>query len=458
MSRDLRHYLEVIRTSYWFLPSVMTAVAIALATATIELDQSLDSASDWDANWFYSGSAEGARQLLATVAGSMITVAGVVFSVTVVGLSLASNQFGPRLLRNFMRDRGNQIVLGTFISTYVYCLLVLRTVRGQDGINFVPQVSITTAVGLALVSVGVLIFFIHHAAMSMQAPIIIANVSHELEQAIDAMFPNAVDEDTVREREDTGSIGQPAEIITSTSDGYIEIIDHDALFRIASECDLVLRVLRRPGHFVATGDALVDVHSIAAQGPDHDRVRNEFTVGSQQTPAQDIEFIINQLVEVAVRALSPSVNDPLTAITCVDFLGAALVRVAGKKMSPVCRCDEAGRLRLVVYPVSFGDLVDVSFRQIRQYGRSSPAVVTRMLETIATVVRQTRQRDDCTILLGQARTIYESAQGFQEIDRRDVDERFQLAAEAAVTRLRELDEVEQPGARRDKSGRKETVQ
>lgn len=452
MQGNLRHFVELIRTSYWFLPSVMTVAAIVLATVTIQLDQAFDSGSDFNPHWFYSGSAEGARQLLSTVAGSMITVAGVVFSVTVVGLSLASNQFGPRLLRNFMRDRGNQVVLGTFISTYVYCLLVLRTVRGQDGLTFVPQVSTTTAVVLALANVGVLIYFIHHASMSMQAPVIIANVSRELERAIDELFPVPLREDDspaeseCQGRESFEFLGQLLESIGSGADGYIEMIDYDALHQMACEADVALNVLRRPGHFVATGDALVEVRGQVDVRLDHAKVRGKFTIGSQQTPAQDVEFVINQLVEVAVRALSPGVNDPFTAITCIDYVGAALVRLAAKKMPAICRCDDAGKLRLVLYPVTFRDLLEVSFRQIRQYGRSSAAVSTRLLEAIAMVLRHIRRREDCAMLLEQARSIYEGAQELQDIDRRDVEERFRMVMETAGKFLRELDERDQDRA------------
>ncbi len=146
---------------------------------------------DWvdKLGWIYTRGPDGARAVLSTIAGSMITVAGVVFSVTIVALSLASNQFGPRLLRNFMRDRGNQIVLGTFVATYLYCLLVMRTVQGMDGSQFVPHLSVTVAILMAVASLGVLIYFIHHVAVSIQAPELIANVAHELHEAIDRLFP-----------------------------------------------------------------------------------------------------------------------------------------------------------------------------------------------------------------------------------------------------------------------------
>ena len=189
---------ERLRSSYWFVPSVMAIGAIVLAMATLALDGQLTRSSLRKMQWVYAGGAEGARTVLSAVAGSVITVAGVVFSITVAALTLASSQFGPRLLRNFMRDLGNQVVLGTFIATHLYCLLVLRTVRGSDGGGgeFVPHVSITTGLLLALTSLAVLIYFIHHVARSMQAPDVIAGVARELHSSIDHLFPQSLGEES----------------------------------------------------------------------------------------------------------------------------------------------------------------------------------------------------------------------------------------------------------------------
>lgn len=177
----LLEYWERIRSSFWFVPGILTGAAVTLASVTVALDESA-TVGEWMAgqNWAYTGGAEGASLVLSTVAGSMITIAGVVFSMTLVVLSLASSQLGPRLLRTFMRDTKNQVVLGAFIATFVYCLLVLRTIRRAEDVAFVPHLSVTIGVLLAIGSLGILIYFIHHVSISIQADEVVARVHDEL--------------------------------------------------------------------------------------------------------------------------------------------------------------------------------------------------------------------------------------------------------------------------------------
>jgi len=417
----------------------MTVAAATLALVSVELDEELQRRFVQELGWFYSGSAEGARQFLATVAGSMVTVAGVVFSVTVVALSLASSQFGPRLLRNFMRDTGNQVVLGTFIATFVYCLLVLRTVRGQDGASFVPHISVTIAVLLALASLGVLIYFIHHAAVSMQAPHIIANVSVELRASIDSLFPENLGDEAETEPEQEQAecpdgFEHDARPVTAAADGYVQLVNDERLMTLAVENDLVLSIVHRPGHFIVPGDSLVLVWP--NRGDEEEltaAVRSAFVLGPQQTPTQDVEFAVNQLVEVAVRALSPGINDPFTAMTCVDRLGAALCRLAGRKIPSPNRRDKEGRVRVIAYPFTFANVADTALRQIRQYGRESTAVLVRMLETIAVVIPHVRNEEDLAVLCRHALLIEQAAEGLpQQADRDDVEDRYQEVLKQAA--------------------------
>ena len=430
MMQTIRHHWERVRTSYWFLPSLMTALAAALALGIVQLDENVQEHWILELDWIYTGSAEGARQLLATVAGSMVTVAGVVFSVTIVALSLASNQFGPRLLRNFMRDRGNQVVLGTFIATFVYCLLVLRTVRGQDGGEFVPHIAVSGAVLLALASVGVLIYFIHHASVSVQAPVVIANVGRELHGSIDELFPEKLGAELDHERPQRGEGQIPADFdaaaqpVAAKCDGYLQLVNSDKLLKVAVANDLLLRVEHRPGHFVVRGETLALVWPAAGNDVE-EAVRETFVIGPQQTQIQDTEFVINQLVEVAVRALSPGVNDPFTAATCVDFLAAALCRLSERKIPSPYRSDDGGRLRVIAYPLTFANLTDSAFRQIRQHGRDSVAVIIRMLDAIALVLKHARRPEDRAALLRHALLVKQSAEDWpQEADREDLERRY----------------------------------
>jgi uncharacterized membrane protein len=431
----LLKYWDRLRSSFWFVPTIMAGAAVALSFVTVALDKAV-TIDRWlqAQSWSYTGGAEGASLVLGTIASSMITIAGVVFSMTLVALSLASSQLGPRLLRNFMRDTTNQLVLGTFVATFVYCLLVLRTIRRADEIAFVPHLSVTIGVLFALFSLGVLIYFIHHVSVSIQADEVVARVGAELVQGIERLFP-----------EQMGHAGAPtypgltaefdsrARPVAAAEDGYLQFIDTDALMRLAREEDLLFRLERRPGQYVVMGCALVLVKPAERVNDDlTTRVNAAFVLGDQRTAAQDIEFAIHQLVEIAVRALSPGINDPFTAITCVDRLGSALRRLALRDMPSPYRLDKQGRLRVVVFAVGFPEIVDAAFNQIRQYARSSAAVTIRLLETITVIAGALRREEDRAALRRHADMIVRGGRaGLPENeDRREVEERYQAAIRA----------------------------
>lgn len=421
---------ERLRTSYWFVPTLMTTGAVALSLASVHLDGQVNAKWVRTVGWIWAGSPEGAREVLSTIAGSMITVAGVAFSITIVALTLASTQFGPRLLRNFVRDLGNQVVLGTFVSTFVYCLLVLRTVRGGDGTEFVPYVSVTLGVAFALTSLGVLIYFIHHVATAIQAESLIAAVADELEDAIEAMFPERLGEpgsepDEPDERRDAALEGDGL-AIASRHAGYVQGLDEGELMEIAAEEDLLLRLELSPGRFVNAGGTLVRAFPSARAGDAvADRVRSTFIIGRRRTPTQDPEYAVHQLVEIAVRALSPSVNDPFTTMTCLDWLGTALGELAGRKVPSPFRYDGQGRLRVIAESPDFGGMADAAFNQIRQYGSGSVSVILRLLDTIAAVGRRVRRPHDRARLRLHADKVAQDARAVlvNECDRREVDER-----------------------------------
>ena len=426
--------LDRIRSSFWFLPTAMASGAMVLAFATVALETPV---TDWlTLNWglTFTGGAEGASSLLGAIAGSMITIAGVVFSMTLVALSLASSQLGPRLLRTFMRDTKTQMVLGTFVATFLYCLLVLRTIRRADEILFVPHLSVSFGVLLAVVSVGVLIFFIHHVSFSIQANEIVARIGKELIEGIERLFPENIGRGAPRipteppNADFLDRFDREACPIGSTGDGYLQFIDGDALMELAMQEDVVIRVERRPGHYV------VATRPLALVWPGNrvtdqlmDRVNSAFALGNQRTSGQDIEFAANQLVEIAVRALSPGVNDPFTAITCVDRLGSALCRLAQQDMPSPYRYDTQDQLRVITPVFMFPDVTDAAFNQIRQYGRSSTAVTIRLLETIAEVAGSVHRSEDRVALLRHARMIARGAgAGLPEAeDRQEVEKRFQ---------------------------------
>ncbi len=413
----------------------MAGGAVALALATIALDEAVSDEWLQALGWAYTGGAEGASSVLGAIAGSMITIAGVVFSMTLVALSLASSQLGPRLLRNYMRDTATQVVLGMFVSTFVYCLLVLRTIRRADEIAFVPHLSVNIGVLFALVSVGVLIYFIHHVSISIQADQVVARVGKELVEEINRLFPEQIGQEQNRpaiESIDTSipeAFDREARPVLAGGDGYLQHIDAHTLMILATQADVLLRLERRPGQYVVSGRPLVMVWP-------GDRVTDEFAalvndafaLGNLRTSAQDVEFAIHQLVEIAVRALSPGINDPFTAVACVDRLGSALCRLAQRKMPSPYRHDEQHRLRVVVAPITFTEIVDTAFNQIRQYAHPSAAVTIRLLETIAVIAEAVHRPADWAALRRHAEMIVRGArEGLPEVeDRRAVEDRFEM--------------------------------
>ncbi|MBD2185628.1 DUF2254 domain-containing protein [Aerosakkonema funiforme] len=428
---------DSLHTSYWFVPTLMAIIATALAIAMLTLDRVDLSGPIEQLGWVYTGGPEGARTVLSSIAGSMITVAGTVFSITLVALQLASSQFGPRLLRNFMQDTGNQVVLGTFIATFIYCLLVLRTIRGEDYDVFVPQISVTVGIVLAIVSIGVLIYFIHHASTSIQASHVISEVGNELDKAIERLFPEKIGQDTKhigrQIDEIPTSFDREACAIVAVCSGYLQAIDDNKLMEIAQQKDLLLRLNYRPGKFIFRGTKLVMVwpgklvnEKLAKE------INSAFILGRQRTEQQDVEFLVNQLVEIAVRAISPGVNDPFTAIQCIDQLSAALCCLAEREFPSPYRYDDDNKLRVIADATTFVHLTDAAFNQIRQYSKPDVAVVIRLLEAIAIIATHTQNKNHRDVLLRHAETIKRSSDReiSEEYDRFCIQERYLAVVKA----------------------------
>jgi len=401
-------FWTTVRESYWFVPSLMALGAIGLSFGTTAIDRAVGSQWLDDIGWLYANKPAGARAVLSTVAGSMITVAGVTFSMTILSISYTTGQVGPRLLNNFMRDKGNQFTLGVFISTFLYCLMVLRTVRNADtappdsGKNieligaFVPHVAIIVGLLMAIMSVGVLIFFIHHVPESIHVSNIVAGVGRDLQAHIDEQFPATVGvpHDEKADRESKASMPESfydnARKLKSKHTGYVEYVDADGLLLIATEHDLVIRLRRRAGDFVTSNSVLL----LASPG---DKVTDEvarnlstkFVCGVQRTPTQNLRFVFNQLVEVAMRALSPGVNDPFTAMNCMDWLQAALEQLAGRELPDAHRHDDEQQLRLVAEPEDFGSYTALVFDQLTPYVAVDRNAAVHMMEMLAKIAFET---------------------------------------------------------------------
>jgi uncharacterized membrane protein len=331
----------------------------------------------------------GSQLVLATIAGSMMTTISIVFAVLLMALSLASLQFSPRILMGFMGDGPTQNTLGVFVGTFLYCLLVLRTIHGA----FVPAASITVAMVLAAVALGYLIYFIHHIAQSIHANNIVDRIATETIEVVDEEFPVAVGRADTHP-EDTGP---PAPVpddvahVESPESGYVQLVNRERLVELARERGITIYQQHGVGEFSILGNPLVSVAPASALTPEIARVCAEsFDIGTTRTLQQDVHFGIRQIVDMALKATSPAVNDPSTAVTCIDHLARILCRLARRRISPLEVRDLAtGRLLMVRRAVTFQGSLDLAFNQLRQYGRRDMAVSLRMLHALLEIAMAT---------------------------------------------------------------------
>jgi uncharacterized membrane protein len=378
-----------LNSSFWFVPALMAVMAVALSFLLIEIDtrHNLHKSDEWSALLMFG--AEGARAILSVIASSMITVASLIFSITMLSLQLASSQFGPRVLGNFMRDRGNQIVLGTFIATFLYCLFVLRSVRGLEDASFVPHLAVVFGVVMAAASVAVLIYFIHHIATSIRVETLLAKLAHDGCAAVDRIYPERLGhgpQDETKEQRLPDDFEDGSRHITADSGGYVQNIGDDALMEIATEHDLVLRIDAPPGQFVTKGARVITAYPAERVTDEIDEdLSGAVVIGRDRTAHQDIEFAIRRIVELAQRSLSPGINDPTTALYCIDRLGEVLGRLAQRDIPAAMRVDSSGQLRVVTKVIVLQELTCHAFAAIARYGITDADVILRLTQTLATL-------------------------------------------------------------------------
>lgn len=388
MSR-IRMLWARISTSLWFIPAVLTLLSVALAVLTIWIDSREVFARD---SVVFAVGAEGARGVLTTVAGSIITVTGVLFSITVVVLQLASSQFAPRVLRSFTEDRPTQLVLGVFIGTFTYSLLVLRTVRSSADAydSFIPWLSVTVALLLALVSMGFLIYYINHIAHSIQAEVILHRVTEDALEVVDQLFPETLGEPA--EPEAAADLAElpagGAAVVRAERGGYVQAVDERRLLELTEKHDLVLQLQVQVGDFVLEGDALARLWPERADAEVLERLGATLQVGPERTRYQDVERGLVELTDVGVRALSPSLNDPTTAIVCIDRVTQVLARLAARRFPAQARRGEDGRLRVLARAPSFEDLVRLAYAPVTHFGAGIPSVALRLVESLVRLMER----------------------------------------------------------------------
>ncbi len=408
---------ESLRTTFWVVPTILIAVACLLFALTYAIDLAAFHHRIVLPWWVRTGSADAGRQVLIAIAAAIITTVGVVFSITILALTLASQQFGPRMMRNFVRDMGNQMTLGVFVATFVYSVLALGSITGLPTGDFVPHLSITVAEGLLLVDLAVLIYFIHHIAKSIQLPEVIAGIARDLDRAVRAEFPQLVGtlgggdhgQPTAAD-EVLATLDGPGGVVTAKHSGYLQFVGYAKLVEVAESSDAVIRLAHRPGHFVVAHRPLATVWPASAADKVAAALDKGHVTGPHRTLMQDPVFAIDQLVEIAIRALSPAVNDTFTALTCIDWLSAGLTEISSRLLEEGVYRGRSGRVRLIEFDPSYERMVDRAFDKVRQAGRAMPAVIIRMLDALANIAERTTGTEQRAVLTRQAEMILRGAE------------------------------------------------
>ncbi len=441
----LRRIWSDLRSSFWFMPSLIVVGSIVFAAALIEADST--GSDRWLSQWprLFGAGAEGARLMLSTLAGSMMTVMGITFSMTLLALALASSQYTSRILRNFMRSRVTQVTLGIFASIFVYCLIVLRSIRGGEA-EFVPSLAVFFAFVMALGGVVVLIYFIHHIASSIQASSIIASVAQETIAAIDRLFPEKLGHGP--DADEDQALGTLDErtwyAVPAAVSGYIQSVDIDALLGLARDGKTIARMEHGVGAFVVQDAALA---SLALTYPPDQAMtaalNGAYSISRHRTIEQDPAFGIRQIVDMASKALSPGVNDTSTAVMCVDYLTAILARLACRQFPPSHRYDGEA-LRVITIAPTFEGLLAEAFDQIRRSAEGNVAIMARMLGAIDTIASLTvtpchrRALDEQVQWIAElADRSIESTHDRARIERRLMEVREALEAEPALCPVEE---------------------
>ncbi len=419
---------DSVRTSLWLLPSVMVIAAVGLAVAMLKVDAGFGAEDRLHTWWIHRGNGDDARNLLSNLLTSTITMASMVFSVTVVALTLAANSYGSRLIRIFRSDLWTQFALGIFAMCIVYCLIVLREIRSDAANADVPHLSVTLGTALALVSVLTLLGFIQSVARSMVADEVVRRVRRDMDDAVKQFAE--LDESDLPSPDDAVlpvDFDARAARIEMSAEGYVQAIDYDGLLEWAVAEDRILKLEFRAGDFIAIGDRLIQVYPAPSDlSRTRDAIQRFVVTGAERTPTQDLEFAIRHLVEVALRALSPGINDPYTAMVVVDRLRGSLSKLMGHRLFHEAVRDHQGVLRLHRRIPTYAGLLDESFHQIRQAASTHPTVLIHMLHAIGRIADHARLAEQRDALARHALLLLAAAERdvSDPSDRHEVEQRF----------------------------------
>lgn len=422
-----------LQTTIWFIPALLSLVALATALLLINADLHTDS-SDWKWLEYFRIGTGGVRQVLAVTTGAMMTITGVVFSISVVTLTLAANQFGAKLLRNYLSDSRNKLVLGLFIGSFLYGLVVLASVDSEPG-SSVPALAFMVSLALTMVAVAGLIYFIHNISVSIQADRLIATIGGNLQDTVARSLPDRHDSaatDLLREKWQPATHTESGVPAVADHSGYVEYINYEALLALTVRDRCALEIPVRPGDFVVEGTQVAVIFPLAGQdAPECAAVTRHISLGAQRTDVQDLEYSIMQLLQIALRALSPGVNDALTAIACIDWLSAALACMADRRFPPAYLADSDGTVRLKIRAFDFTGAVDAVFNPLRQNARGNEMVTIRLLEALAAIMQVCPDPCRLQALREHADAVYRTAEQ-HFTDAHDLDEASQRHAACAA--------------------------
>lgn len=421
---------DYVRTSLWFVPTLMVVMAGLLALLAIRADGLFASAAAGNAWWMLAADREVARDTMSTLASAMIAMTTVVLSITMVVLTLAASQFGTRLIRSFMADWLTQIAIGILMMTIVYSLMVLGAM-GSGSSADVPNLAVIVGLSLALLSVLTLVLFIHHIARSIMADSVIARVGAGLDDQIAAL--ERLHRRAGERPAQPPDPERPCRRVGAPWEGYVQLVQYESLIALAERHDVLLRLAFNPGAHIIRGQPVIAVYPDCEPSPKLLKgLKQHVVVGRERTPTQDLEFAIRHLVELAERALSPGINDSYTAISVLDRMSASLARLMARRLRPDMLCDAAGKPRLLFPPIDHEALIDTAFHQIRQSAQRVPSVMIHMLDVIGALAPHARLPEQRRVLADHAAMIEEVARRTvaAERDRVDLDRHYRRALAA----------------------------
>jgi len=417
-----RHTWDRISVNFLFIPAVMALGAVLLAWLIYWVDGQIPNEVLNTSRLIVSGSPGELRGYMFSMATAVLTTAGVVFTLLTLPLSTVAAQYGSRLLRIFLGDRTTQFVLGIFVATFIYCVSGALIIPPAEIQPEGPQITATIGLYLLVVSFACLILLIQHISMMLQAPNIAAAAGVELLNVVRDASGSENQRQTGRSPPDS-LIEAEAHPVRANITGYIQYVDPDYLLPLAEKKDLVIRLMPKPGAFVRTGIILARVWPANRVDEELDNeIRNTFHLGNQRTPTQDVEYAVNQLTEMAVRAMSPAINDPFTAMTCLDYIGAGLALFVRQGAISPNIYDSHGQLRLVFDPVTFDELLSAAFDMLRHASSDNANVLLHMLETINVISQETKSPDAREKLLRHVTLIQGESQAgsLVEADRQSI--------------------------------------